>query len=297
MSETATVPEDHLKVLDGIVLEGAINTSDDMLRANVAHAIRLGHPQVWTQPPQVDRVCIVGGGPSLDDPEVASELRELIFDGAKVVTVNGAYRWCIDRNIRPSAQIVLDARPGNARFVNPAIPQCRYLLASQCHADTWREVSGRPNVWIWHAAGPDSDIKDMLDDFYSKNWTPIAGGTTVAMRAITLLRALGFLRMDLFGADSCAIRDRHHAYDQPENDGDVLRPFHVHPTGHPELGRTFWCAGWHIKQLEDFLQTVRVNGDQFLLNVHGAGLLAYALRSSADIEWAEASAAHSSGEE
>ncbi len=38
------------------------------------------------------------------------ELRQLIFEGALVCTVNGSYSWCIERNIRPSAQVVIDAR-------------------------------------------------------------------------------------------------------------------------------------------------------------------------------------------
>jgi hypothetical protein len=48
------------------------------------------------------------------------------------------------------------------------------------------------------------------------------------------------------------------------------------------------CAGWHAKQLEDMLQAIRLHGEHFLMNVHGDGLLAYALKSSADVQmqWA-----------
>jgi hypothetical protein len=99
-----------------------------------------------------------------------------------------------------------------------------------------------------------------------------------------LLRAIGFLRFDVFGCDSCVMDGKHHAYVQPENDADKIYPFKVHPTGHPELTRTFWCAPWHVAQLQDWLQTIRINGDHFLVNVHGDGLLAYAMRSSAELE-------------
>src|SRR5262245_24262920 len=92
-----------LQVIEGVEVGGAVNTPDDTLLANIKHSIRLGYPQVKSQPLQPDRVCIVGGGPSLES--TFAELRELYFEGAKVVTVNGAYHWCLERNIRPSAQV------------------------------------------------------------------------------------------------------------------------------------------------------------------------------------------------
>jgi hypothetical protein len=282
---TATTAQsaDILKVLDGIELKGTINTPDEGLLANIRHSIRLGHPQIRPQAAQKDRVVLVGGGPSLHD--TFDELRALYFEGAKVVTVNGSYQWCLDRNIRPSAHIVLDARPENARFVNPTIPQCKYLLASQCAPETWAAVEGRPDVWIWHAVAGDNELlKPELDAYYLGQWMPTPGGTTVIMRALLLLRAMGFLRFDMFGVDSCFMNGQHHAYVQPENDVDKAHAFKVHPTGHPEMVRTFMCAPWHIAQLQDMLQTVRINGEHFLLNVHGDGLLAFAMRSSSELE-------------
>jgi hypothetical protein len=288
---TTTTAEnaDRLKVIDGIDLSvGTINTSDERLLANIAHSIRLGYPQLRPQGAQMERVCLVGGGPSLDD--TFDELRDLYFAGAKVVTVNGSYKWCIDRNIRPSAHIVLDARPENARFVQPAIPQCKYLIASQCAPETWAAVEGRPDVWIWHAVAPDNpSARPVLDAFYLGQWMPTPGGTTVVMRALSILTAIGYRRYDLFGVDSCVMGSKHHAYAQPENDSDRARPVVVHPTGHADRSRTFMCSGWHLAQLQDLLQHIRINGDRFLLRVHGDGLLAFALQSSADVQLLEQS--------
>jgi hypothetical protein len=290
VATTTTADAEPLKVLDGIAFSGRINTADDRLVANIRHSIRLGYPQIRPQAVHGDRALLVGGGPSLED--TFEELRELYFQGAKVVTVNGSYQWCLERNIRPSAQIVLDARPENARFVSPAVPQCKYLLASQCAPETWAAVDGRPDVWIWHAVAEDNPTaKPVLDAYYQGRWMPTPGGTTVVMRAITVLRALGFLRMDLFGVDSCVMGDKHHAYPQPENDADKVHPFVCYPSGHPEQARTFHCTAWQAKQLECFLQTIRLNGSQFLLNVHGNGLLAFVLKASADVEWKSDAAA------
>lgn len=285
MMPVETAP-DRLKVIDGPELVGDINTPELDLLENIRHSIRLGHPQVKPQPTQIERVCLVGGGPSLE--ATFPELRDLYFAGAKVVTTNGAYRWCLDRHIRPSAQVVLDARAFNARFVEPAIPNCRYLLASQCHPATFEAVHGR-DVWIWHAIGPENTLREELDRFYLKAWTGITGGTTVIMRAIALLRTLGFLRFDLFGVDSCFLQGQHHAYPQTENQ-DGCHPARVYPSGHPELAKVFLCAPWHLKQLEDFLQMIRINGHQFLLRVHGDGLLATVLKDTAIVEPVEAAA-------
>lgn len=270
-----------LKVLEGIVLDGTMNTDDATVLAHMAHSIRLQHPQFWPQDIKTDRIALVGGGPSLRDTE--AELVRLFHEGAFVVTMNGSYHWCLARNIRPSAQIVLDARAANARFVTPVVPRCRYLLASQCHPDTWAAVADHPDVYIWHSVAEQGARADLLTAFYGNRWTPVPGGATVATRAIALLRQMGFLRFDLFGVDSCWMGEAHHAFDQPENDGDRRMLFRVTPPDHPELARDFICAPWHLKQLEDFLQFIRVSGHTFMLNVHGDGLLAYALRTTASL--------------
>ncbi len=275
---------ERLQVLDGFDFQGNINTSDDQLIANVKHSIRLGYPQFKPDQIQPKRVCLVGGGPSLES--TVPELRALAFEGAEIVTLNGAYHWCIERNIQPSAQIVMDARPSNARFVEPAIPRTKYFIASQCAPETWEAVKGRDHVYIWHAVAPDNPaMAPVLDDYYgARKWQPTPGGTTVAMRAVVLLNIAGYLRFDLFGIDSCVVNGRGHAYPQPENDGERVYSTTLSKPGQPETVRTFHCTAWHMKQLECFLQMIRLYGDRFRLRVHGNGLLAYALECSANVE-------------
>lgn len=268
-------------VIEGVEFDGRVNVDDGVLLAHVLASIRLGYPQVQRVPEKPDRVCLVGGGPSLTD--TFEELRDLVFDGAKLVTVNGAYGWCLDRNLKPDAQIVIDARPENARFLQPDVPRCRYYLASQCHPALWQVVEGREFVGIFHAIGGEGAVKDALDAYYLTHWHGVMGGTTVITRALGVLRLLGYLRFDLFGVDSCWMGDQHHAFDQPENATDKRLRFTVHPTDHPEQARTFHCAPWMAKQAEDLLYMIRVNGDHFALNVHGDGLIAYMLRATADL--------------
>lgn len=279
------IEPDRLKVIEGITFSdaGRMNTSQDDILANIRSAIRRGHAQVRPQPTTYDRIALVGGGPSLAATE--QDLRDLYFAGAQLVTVNGAYHWCVAHNLMPKMQIVLDARPGQARFVQPAVPRCRYVVASQCHPETWDAVAGRQDVWIFHAViGPDTAERALLDEYYAGQWYGVGGGTTVATRAITLLRMLGYLRFDLFGVDSCWMGDQHHAYEQPENSRDRRLLITAAPPETPDAdGRQFSCAPWHLKQAEDFLAMLRINGQHFKVHVHGDGLIAYMLQESATL--------------
>lgn len=289
--ELTSDTDPRMRVIEGVQLsDGQANTPDGLLLENIKHSTRLGHSQVWPQrQPHPGRVVIVGGGPSLEP--TFDELRGLIFEGAHLVTLNGAHRWCVERNLQPNCQVVVDARASNARFVDPDVPRCRYYLASQCHPETWARVAGREFVGIFHAVGPegeDTEAKAYLDQFYLGNWHGVAGGTTVMSRAIGLLRSLGYLRFDLFGIDSCFMNGQHHAYDQAENVKDRLIPVKAAPEAHDEKEREFLCAPWHLKQVEDMLRFIRFNGDKFLLNVHGDGLLAHVLRTNAEVVIEEA---------
>lgn len=254
---------------------GRMNTGEDQLLANIQRSVRRGYPQMRTGPARGERIALVGSGPSLDS--TLDELRQLVWEGAILVTLNGAYHWCIAHNLRPNTQIVMDARPSNARFVNPPVPHCRYVLASQCAPEVWDAVEGRSDVWIWHpVVRTEGAPTALLDKFYGGQWVGIGGGTTVASRAISLLRTVGYLRFDLFGIDCCWMDDQHHAIPQPENDSDIRtrRSVKVGFKHSPET-RTFEASSWHVKQCEDMLTTMQINGKHYTLNIHGDGMLAY----------------------
>lgn len=256
---------------------GQMNTTEDRLLVNIAAAIRRGHPQMRTGQVHPQRICLVGSGPSLADTE--GELRQLLWDGAILVTMNGAYHWCRERNLKPQTQIVMDARASNARFVQPYVPKCNYVLASQCDPAVWDAVAEYPDVWIFHAVTKASEgqTAELLDRYYGGQWLGIGGGTTVATRAINLLRTVGYVRFDLFGIDCCWLGDAHHALPQPENDHDKPSTVTVSVRGSTETV-TRQVSPWHLKQYEDFLTVMHVNGQHFLLEVHGSGLLAETMR-------------------
>jgi hypothetical protein len=278
------VPDAVLQVIEyadsGVARDmanGVMNTGEAQLLKNVAHSIRRGHTQWRPGPARPERICLVGSGPSLRDTE--DELRQAIWDGAILVTMNGGYHWCIEHGLKPNTQIVVDARPSNARFLGPPVPRCNYVLASQCAREIWDTVEGREHVWIFHAVvRAEGPVSDLLDGFYGGNWVGVGGGTTVATRAINLLRTAGYLRYDLFGVDCCWLGDEHHAVPQPENEKDKSVTVTAGVRDKPETMRVFRVAHWQLKQAEDLLVTMKVNGQHFHLTSHGDGMFTHLLR-------------------
>lgn len=261
--------------------ESGCNTTDEVIMAQVAANIRRGLPQAQPHEPNPATAILVCGGPSLKTTE--KELVEAYWAGGKIVAVNGAYQWCIDHNLKPSAALMLDARESNARFFKTEVPGCKYLLASQCHPSVFEHCKDRETV-IWHACSAGEPELALLNEFYFERTYPVTIGTTVGVRAITLLRMLGFRRIDIFGLDSCWLDGEHHSYAQPENARDGRLSVWLRPEGRDDLAKRFECAPWHCKQAEDFMTLVRERGDHFELNVRGPGLIAEMLRTGAQIQ-------------
>lgn len=248
--------------------------------------------QVRPYEPTNTEVMIVGGGPSLNGQ--LETIKQMRAEGVKLVTLNGAYNWALEHpELLPiSAQIVVDARPFNARFTHPVQDKTMYLIGSQCDPSV---LEGLPQerTFLWHTTA--EAIRDILQEVCPEEWFGVPGGCTVLLRAIPLLKMLGYRKFHLFGCDSCtpelsAWKDAktnavytHHAYAQPENDGVPNFPATVG-------GRTFTCTAWQIAQAQEFMTLIKVMGNLFELEVHGDGLLGWILQHGAnlDIEMEEA---------
>ena len=192
----------------------SVNEDKDKIRDNINKNIRLGLEQVRPYETQWEKVVgIVLGGPTLND--TFPDLLEKRKNGMPVITVNGSHRYCLTNGLIPSGMIMLDSREFNNRFVYPLVPECKYFISSQCHPSVFDNLKGN-DVFIWHCAGDDNF--DLLQEVYGGDYYPVMGGATVALRAVHLLRMLGFHKFEMYGFDSCIIGE-HHAYEQPENDG------------------------------------------------------------------------------
>lgn len=253
---------------------GELNTEHEIVKQNIRTNIKGDWLQIEPHDTNNVELMLIGGGPSLS--EQWDKIKEMQAEGAKVVALNGTYKECIDRGINPSAMVMVDARPFNARFVKPVIDNCKYFIASQCDPSV---LEGLPKerTYLWHTLS--EEMKTDLNERYER-WYGVPGGSTVLLRAIPMFRMLGFKKFHLFGCDSCLIDNKHHAYEQKENDGAMVVPVTVG-------GRVFQCNAWQVCQAQEFIETIKFLGDEIELEVYGDGLLKHILVTGAELETEE----------
>ena len=252
-----------------IVDVGVVNVNEDQIKKNVVYNIKQGYLQVQPYPTNNIETMIVGGGPSLS--QHIEKIKQLRANGVKLIAINGAYKWCLDNGITPSAMVMVDARKFNARFTQPVVEDCKYFIASQCHPSVFKGLP-KDRTYVWHTQA--EILKEMLEAQFEECY-PVPGGSTVLLRAIPLFRMLGFKRFHIFGCDSCLEEDKHHAYEQLENDDELIIPVNV-------SGKIFNCNPWMISQAQEFIDLIRMVGDEIELEVYG-GLLHHILESGASM--------------
>lgn len=263
---------------DGLefVKHGVLNMEEAVMVENVKANLEKGIQEVVPHIANDMEMMILGGGPSLAGQ--LETIKTLRAAGAKLCTLNGTYNWALENGLKPSGQIVIDGRDFNARFTKPVVDDCKYLIASQVHPSV---LDGLPpeKTYLWHTT-----MKSIVDAVKEKReiFYPVPGGSTVMLRAIPLLRMLGFKRFHLFGFDSCLVGDSHHAYPQPENDSQIVIKTTVGD-------RVFDCHPWMISQAREFMDLIRFLGDEIELEVYGDGLISHILRTGAEFadhqEW------------
>jgi hypothetical protein len=244
-----------------------VNEDKDKIRENIKANIQLNLPQVRPYETQWEKVVgVVLGGTTLK--ETFPDLLEKRRNGMPVITINGSHRYCMTNGLVPSAMIMLDSREFNNRFVYPLVEDCKYFISSQCHPSVFENLKDN-KVWIWHCAGDDNF--DLLKEVYGEDYYPVMGGATVALRAVHLLRMLGFHKFEMYGFDSC-IGEEHHAYEQPENDGEAVLDVMV-------SGKEFKCTAANYHQAKEFVDMISKTGEHYDLAVHGDGLISHIIKN------------------
>lgn len=247
-----------------------LTVEEEQIKTNILANLDLGLQEVRPCDAQEREIVFLAGGPSLN-----AHTQE-IADMAKtrpVVTCNGAYTWALEHGIQPGAQVIVDGRAFNKRFVAPVLPQCKYLISSQCDPELVGALP-KDQAYLWHGAG--EFVHQTLTEHGAHEYFPVPGGTTVALRALPLLAMLGFRNIHVYGLDSCLSEASHHAYAQPENDGAMVLEVALD-------GRKFYCHGWMVVQAQEFQEVMKhilipagVN-----LAIHGDGLIAHVLHTAA----------------
>lgn len=250
-----------------------VNTAPEKVIENIRENAKWGCNPVRAHMIQDDQeIMILAGGPSLNDFE--DEILENYRAGMKVITVNGTYQWAQERGIMRVNQCMIDARPFNARFVEPPRDDCYYFIASQCDPSVFEKLPPE-RTFYWHVTGT-PDAIEAIDECYPE-YVLAGGGSTVVLRTIVLMRILGFKKMVIYGMDSCIRGTDHHAYEQKENDYKVSTiPVTIG-------GKTFTCQPWMAYQAFEFMDMVKTLGDEFMLDVKGDGLIAHILKTGAEM--------------
>jgi SAM-dependent methyltransferase len=260
---------------DDMEIGGEVNTEHERVKENIRKNAEAGWQNMHPHPIQDTEIMVLCGGPSLNDFE--GEIIKLRNQGMPMVTCNGTYNWAIERGLNPSMQMIIDARPFNKRFTRPVVDGCKYFISSQCDPSIFEGLP-KENTWLWHVSGLEDGVKELLDELYPDWWFPVPGGSTVMTRGLALLRMLGFHKLHVYGFDSCYRDDEHHAYEQPENN------YNLHNRVVASCGgtRTFLCDAWMYVQAQEFMQMVRIFGDEGPdLNVKGDGLIAHIIETGA----------------
>lgn len=257
---------DARKVLVG----GKLNVKEEVADQQVIANVNGG----WLNARPFDRqnreMILLAGGPSLSSH--LEQIKEMRANKFGLVTVNGAYHWALDNGLEPGGQIVLDAREFNSRFTRPLTKYTKYFIASQCHPKTLEGLPVERTV-LWHS-GLNGETEKYVQE-KTGCYFPIPGGSTVVLRAIPLLRMLGYWRLHIFGFDSCVLDGAHHSYVQVENDGEPLIEVNCH-------GKTFHCTPWMLSQASEFRDMMGLLGDEVELAVYGDGLIAHMIATGAN---------------
>lgn len=242
-------------------LDSVCNTEREAILSNVRHAVSLSLPWVDIARPHDGHAAIVGGGPSVKN--LLGELRWRKATGQQIIALNGAAGFLAKASIRADAHVMVDARPINAAFL--AGHDGLALLASQCAPETFEQAckAGLP-VEIWHANT--DGVSELLAD-EARPVHLVGGGSTVGLNAMVLAWMRGYRNIHLYGYDSSFSGDDHHAYAQPQNDGDRVIDALFN-------GRRFKTTAWMVQQVNEFQPLAAgMIADGATITVHGDGLL------------------------
>jgi predicted small metal-binding protein len=105
-------------------------------------------------------------------------------------------------------------------------------------------------------------------------------GSSVVLRAFSLMLMLGYHKFHVFGFDSCLRGDAHHAYAQQENDGQHVTPVTCGT-------KIFYCHPWMVSQAQEFQDLMRIIGEHVDVEVYGDGLIAEIINHGAQLAEAQ----------
>lgn len=256
------------------------------IMANVSYASRL--ITTFVQPCDGHDLMAVfcSGGPTLMD--YIETIRELAKDQNNyIICVKHAHDKLIAAGIVPWACVLLDPRPHVQDFIENPHPGVNYLTASMVHPTTVdRLVSTNARVLGYNALVGAGEETVLPPKSYLIN-----GGTTSAVRGISVFHFLGFRKFKLFGYDSC--------YEKPKNLKEKTKTGQQKHYQVNSGGRQFWTDAELVAQVQDYEKLmevapfldIEVYGDGLLQHVHKTKKQAVTVNRSFQTEYGHRSAA------
>lgn len=178
-------------------------------RANVAHALSLGLPDVVQGAAKSGDFHIYANGPSAK--VAALQWPCMALNGAI-----GLFRG----QVPPTYWAAVDPQPMVADFVRDAPPWTTYLVGSRCDASVFSALADR-SVELWHVADLDAPVagRDQMPE-----------SPTITLMALFLAAYLGYGREGLgrivvHGWDGCKMGDAAHAVAQDHDEAFVPAEF------------------------------------------------------------------------
>lgn len=179
------------------VIQFAISTPRNDLRAHIDHALSLGLPEAESSHRQISLIANGPGalGYDFDTP-------------GETIAVNGALKLFTDRGKAPDYWICCDPQgPGDNTvtpidFLSGELPdRTTYLVASKCHPGLFERLKGK-DVWLWHV----NDVP-----VPGKRQIPCAVSVTICALLLLHRPPFSYTRVDTYGWDCCFSGEDHHA--------------------------------------------------------------------------------------
>jgi uncharacterized Rossmann fold enzyme len=247
------------------VLAGTPEMWHSNIKANVA---AVNDRIEWPETARIENAIIACYGPSLADtfPLIAMAQAR----GAVVITTSGAHDFLIERGIVPDYHVEVDPRPHKAAMLTPD-PRVEYLIASMASPEVIAKIKAvGASVRLWHSAVDEIPVETLHDLVPDPDPLMVGGGSTVGLRACSLMYGLGFRDIEVHGMD-CSYAD----------DGTTHAGMH---TGKPQERIAIICGGqsfqssWQLVAAARDFATMVVRIDGVTWRLAGDGLLQFMCR-------------------
>lgn len=173
------------------------------MRLNCRHFRRRLSPRNFTgntMPPHGRKAILACAGPSLAQSWGSIKMDLDISQGeTTLATCSTAYRFLMDKGIRPHMHLETDPRPHKVEQILPIEPQGTEFYLSSCVDMLWQDHVPESQVVLWHANfGPESVE---AADKYDPGFGMINGGGSIGLRSICVLYFLGYRHIQVHGMD------------------------------------------------------------------------------------------------